>query len=100
MARKARNLPKNRYIYITSLGNTDGDIFKNHEDYMFFLRLIKRYIKRYNITIYHYCVLPKEVHLILKIGEVTSNISLFMLSGRYIEHVPRMYAIVGIFATL
>jgi putative transposase len=58
------------YIYhIFNQGNNRRLIFLNHENYLYFLRKIKKYIYPYG-DILAWCLMPNHFHLMVLVGEV------------------------------
>ncbi len=56
------------YYHIFNKGNNKENIFKEEENYPYFLQLIKKYLIE-TCVIYVYCLLPNHFHLLLKIKE-------------------------------
>lgn len=65
MARTARFLKDGVCYYIQSQGYQSRTIFKADSDYERYIQLLKKNKLRYQISIYGYCLLPTEVHLIV-----------------------------------
>jgi len=65
MARTARFLKDGVCYYIQSQGYRSRTIFKTDSDYERYIQLLKKNKLRYQISIYGYCLLPTEVHLIV-----------------------------------
>lgn len=63
MPRRPRSLVDLGFYHVLTRGNDRKKIFKSPEDYCQFLRILKRYLKKYKIRIMHYCLMPNHIHL-------------------------------------
>lgn len=62
-----RRLVSDESVYhIVQKGNNGQKIFKEGKDFEKFLSLIRRYIEKFETEIYHYCLMPTHIHLLLK----------------------------------
>jgi putative transposase len=79
-----------RYYHIYNRGVNRGDIFFSPDNYAYLLRLLKRNMKRYQVSMAAYCLLPNHYHFLLKPYQV-DTISKFMQSlfGAYTQAVNR-----------
>ncbi len=66
MPRLARVVYPNIPYHITQRGNRREDVFFCDEDYAFYLSLLKKYCKKYEVEVWAYCLMTNHVHLILK----------------------------------
>ena len=61
-------LERGYYYHIYNRGNNKERLFLEHADYLYFLRLFKKYI--YEITnLYCYCLLPNHFHYLVRFRE-------------------------------
>ena len=60
------------YYHIYNRGNNRDIIFFEHENYMYFLKLLQKHIEP-NCSIYCYCLLPNHFHLLLRVNDSLSN---------------------------
>lgn len=79
-------LKKNIHYHIYNRSVSRQTIFKDDQDYRYFMYKISQYKKRYEIRVLRYCVLPNHFHLLLRQDEQAENISMFMNS------LQRVYA--------
>ncbi len=66
MPKLPRFLLSKSYYHIITRGNNKNIIFRKHEDYLYFLNLIKKYKKNHPFDLYHYCLMPNHVHFLVK----------------------------------
>jgi len=62
------------YYHIYNRGNNKEKLFIEHEDYLFFLELFRKYIHDV-ANIYCFCLIPNHFHFLIRIreqGEITS----------------------------
>jgi putative transposase len=64
MERKEK-IEDNQLYHIYNRGNNKQKIFLCHQDYMFFLKRLGEYSKRYSVNIFVYCLMPNHYHLII-----------------------------------
>ena len=64
MIRQARFLEEGCCYYVESKGFEGRDIFVRTIDFQYYLRLVKRFKMKMNVSIYGFCLLPKAVCLI------------------------------------
>jgi putative transposase len=57
---------KDHYYHIYNRGVDKSSVFFNSENYLYCLRLIKRYKARYGISVIAYCLMPNHYHLLLR----------------------------------
>lgn len=55
--------------HIVQKGNNGRKIFEEDADFEKFLFLMSRYLTKLKVEIYHYCLMPTHIHLLLKIFE-------------------------------
>ena len=92
MPRGARCLAQNVFYHIISRGNQKQKTFFDKRDYRYFLALIKKYKREYEIALYGFCLMPNHVHLVLQ-PSLPENLSLFMksLSQGYAQYFNFKY---------
>jgi len=77
MARVARIVADNAVVHVFARGNNRQDVFHRHADYDRYLDLLDRYRRRFPTHIYHYCLMPNHVHLVVQVEE-GSHLASFM----------------------
>lgn len=66
MPRLARVLVDAGYYHIVTRGNDRRKLFRYTQDYKYFLKVTKRYVKKFQIDLIHYCLMPNHIHLLLQ----------------------------------
>lgn len=96
MPRISRNLTDNGYYHILSRGNNKKNIFCCEDDYIKFLELTSKYLAKYKIYIYHYCLMSNHFHFLLQAPEAL-HLPKFMqgLLQSYAWHFRKKYNSVG-----
>jgi putative transposase len=67
MPRRPRHLEDNGYFHVLTRGNNRKIIFRSNGDYEYFVAAIKKYLRKYQIRIFHYCFMPNHLHLLLQV---------------------------------
>ena len=98
MPRQPRFLLSRSYYHIIARGNNKNIIFKEKEDYFYFLKLIVKYKKKHPFDIYHYCLMPNHVHLLIQVRNA-KDFSVFMkkLNLSYYHYFKKKYGWTGHF---
>ena len=66
MPRRPRILAEGGYYHILTRGNDRRKLFRYKKDYIYFLKIIKRYLKKFQVDIIHYCLMPNHLHLLIQ----------------------------------
>ncbi len=53
-------------FHILNRGNNRQEVFKDDEDFEYFLNLLKRYKKELLFKLYHFCLMPNHTHFVLE----------------------------------
>lgn len=82
--------------HITQRGINRSRIFKTDGDCLNFKGFIKRYLDRFKIRIYNYCIMPNHIHILL-FTEEASHLSKFMqaVSLSYGSYYRKRYKYTG-----
>lgn len=81
---------KGRYHHIYNRGAGRNRLFFNPENYTHCLRLVKRYAKRYGMTVIAYCLMPNHYHFLLRQnGDVPISKFINVLFNAYVQAVNR-----------
>lgn len=75
-----RNLEKNSHYHIYNRAVSKQPIFREDVDYRYFMFKLSQYMRKYEIDIFVYCILPNHFHLLLRSHSKAENISKFMQS--------------------
>jgi len=77
MPRTARFFPVEGYIHVYSRGNNRRKLFLYPRDFKMFLQILDKLKKSEMVKIFHYCLMPNHVHILLGLVK-GSNLSTFM----------------------
>ncbi|MGB9743326.1 MAG: transposase [Minisyncoccales bacterium] len=96
MSRRARFIIPNLPHHILNRANNKEIIFRDENDFCFFLRQAKKYKQKFKIKIYHYCVMPNHYHFIIE-PPTKESLTGFMqaLMLVYAQYVQRKYGKIG-----
>ncbi len=84
------------YYHIYNRGVNRGEIFFWEENYLYLLRLIRKNLHRYNISIVAYCLLPNHYHLLLMpIADYTLSRFMKSVFGSYVQGVNKQQKRLG-----
>ena len=73
MPRGPRNLYEGAICHVVQRGNNRCILFRDDEDYLKFLSIVKRYKEKYPFEVFNYCLMPNHIHVLIRI--LTSQIS-------------------------
>jgi len=66
MARPLRITVANLPFHVLDRGNNRQTIFLQEEDFIYFLKLLKKYKKELKFKIYHLCLMPNHFHFMIE----------------------------------
>jgi len=98
MPRLPRFLLSQSYYHVLNRGNNRSIIFKEKDDYLYFLKLISKYKKEHPFDLYHYCLMPNHIHFLIQTKK-EEDFSIFMkkISLSYYHHFKKKYGWTGHF---
>src|SRR3989338_124372 len=69
MPRSTRVITEAGLYHVVARGNNRQELFHEPEDYEIYLRFILKMKSHYDFHLYHYCLMPNHVHLLLRFYE-------------------------------
>lgn len=81
--------------YITLIGNNRQDIFVSNADRRYFLSLARTYKERYGLKIYAYCLLGREVHVLLETSQPNLSVVMQGFNTLYTKYFNTQHNTVG-----
>lgn len=98
MPRPPRLLLSKSYYHIMTRGNNRNVVFKDDEDYQYFLSSVLKYKEILPFDIYHYCLMPNHTHFLIQTKNA-KDFSNFMkkLNLSYFQYFNKKYTWVGHF---
>lgn len=98
MPRPPRFLLSQSYYHIMTRGNNKNLVFRNHTDYLKYLELFKELKNEHSFDLYHYCLMPNHVHLLIRTKD-RDDFATFMkrINLTYFYHFKRQYGWTGHF---
>ena len=64
--RRPRYLIDNGYYHILTRGNDRRKVFQCQDDYVRILDIIRLYIEKYQVRIFHYCLMANHIHFLVQ----------------------------------
>ena len=96
MARKGRILVDGGIYHITSRGHNRYRLFHDFKDYKAYKDIIRKYKKEFAFELFHYCLMPNHIHLLLKILKAVDLPHLLQcLNQAYAKQYKRSYSLIG-----
>lgn len=96
MPRPLRITVSNLPFHVLDRGNNRQTVFHQEEDFVYFLKLLKRYKKEFQFKLYHLCLMPNHIHLILEpILEGSLSKLMMRLTLAYSSYYNKKYRGVG-----
>ncbi|MDP3052226.1 MAG: transposase [bacterium] len=96
MPRPLRITIPNIFFHILNRGNNRQAVFRDEEDFIYFLRLLKRYKKELRFRLFHFCLMPNHIHFVLE-PTIEGSLSkiLLKLTLAYTRYFNKKYQGVG-----
>ena len=93
-----RDLPfqPGHYYHLYNRGNDRNLIFFERENYLHFLRLIRRYLIDQALDVVAYCLMPNHYHLLVQCKTSALSGAMMRLSVAYTKAMNRRYNRVGV----
>jgi len=66
MARPLRITIPNLPFHILDRGNNRQVVFREEQDFIYFLKLLKKYKKELKFQLYHFCLMPNHIHFMVE----------------------------------
>ncbi len=66
-------------------------LFVEDRDYLYFLRLLKEIVERFNLELYAFALLPNHLHILLSIQQKNLSQAMKKLFERYAEYFNKKY---------
>src|SRR3990167_2466223 len=98
MPRSPRLLLLQSYYHIMTRGNNCNVVFRQDDDYWYFLDLLRKYKKLHPFDLYHYSLMPNHTHMQVRTKNAP-DFATFMkkLNLAYFYHYKQKYDLVGHF---
>ncbi|MFA5778738.1 MAG: transposase [Elusimicrobiota bacterium] len=98
MPRRARFTVENGTYHIMLRGNNRANIFKNDDDFSYFLELLKDNKEKYGLKIYHYVLMDNHVHIIIWSPDGASlSAAMKRITVTYTRYYRKLYKGIGHF---
>lgn len=65
-----------RYYHLYNHSNIGFDLFRNHENYQYFLHRYSKYVHPF-VDTYAYCLMPNHFHFAIRVKEIDENADLY-----------------------
>jgi putative transposase len=95
MPRRYLTFQPNCYYHLYNRGNNCNLIFFEPENYLHFLRLVRRYLIEQTLDVLAYCLMPNHYHLLVRCKTNEVSEAMMRLSVAYTKAVNRCYNRVG-----
>lgn len=92
MPRQARMLEDGRCYHIITRGNDRRRLFRVKQDFLWFLKLVKEGLRKYDVRIYHYCLMTNHIHILIKAVKA-KDVPIFFkfIFQRYAQNFRKRY---------
>ena len=96
---KIISLEPNKYYHLYTRGNNKETLFRQQDNYAYFLQLFRKYVAPYADT-FAYCLLPNHVHFLVRVKEeealkpqwITEDATKLVNVQRQLAHLLNAYA--------
>ncbi len=95
MPRRSINFAQGSYYHVYNRGNNYQTIFFERENYLHFLKLVRRYLIANNILVLAYCLMPNHYHFLVQCNGGNLSESMQLLSLAYTKGINKRFNRVG-----
>ncbi len=96
MPRRDLTFQLGHYYHLYNRGNDRNPIFFARENYLHFLRLIRRYLIEQTLDVLAYCLMPNHYHLLVQCKAHDVSGAMMRLSVAYTKAMNQRYNRVGV----
>ena len=89
MPRVARIYTEEGIFHILTRGNNKQRVFQDNSDFQTYIRIVKELKKEQPFKLYHYCLMPNHVHLIIESNKKTELSKLMKRLNLFYYHYYR-----------
>ncbi len=96
MGRKRRVWSDSGFYHVVARGNNRQRVFREEKDYSCYLRLCAAALASYDVQLYHYCLMPNHIHLLLGVSSPEKLVRfMHQIQRRYWFHMRTTYRFSG-----
>lgn len=97
MPRQPRQISQGEYYHILSRGNNRQTLFLEDADLSFYLQALLRYTRKYEVSVFHYCLMQNHTHFLMAAKVFDEGITQLMraLQTSYAVYFKKKYATSG-----
>jgi REP element-mobilizing transposase RayT len=95
MGRPHRVQIENGLYHVTIRGNRRGLVFLGEDDYLLFLRLLRRVVRRFGWEVHAYCLMPNHYHLLFTTPDPNLSAGMCLLNGHYARAFNDIHHLTG-----
>jgi len=92
LPRRFTQFVKGNYYHVYHRGADKQKIFYESENYLYFLRLLKKYSGEFEIAVIAYCLMPNHFHLLVRVdGEKDLSKFVSTILNTYVQALNKRY---------
>ena len=91
MATRRQTPQIGQFYHVYNRGNNRQPIFFDRENYLYFLRLMKRHLVANGIDVVAYCLMPNHYHFLVHLSQAQLSASMKSLSLAYTKAINKRY---------
>ena len=86
----------NLIYHVMNRANRRLEIFHEGEDYLYFKKILRRYVQKSGLMIYHYCIMPNHYHLEIELEDSMRISGIFAgINRAYTYYYHKKYGTAG-----
>ncbi|HET7567695.1 MAG TPA: transposase, partial [Gaiellaceae bacterium] len=91
MGRRPRTPFESELVHVYTRGNNRAAVFRDDFDYVAWLRILERALRRYGVECHAYCLLPNHYHLLLRGSREEISRVMRHVNGSYAQRINVRY---------
>lgn len=95
MPRPPRSIDPDGFYHIIARGNNKQRIFRDPNDCLRYLRILRKERRRYKVSLFFYAIMPNHVHILLRPNNDQLPSYMHAVHNAYAKYFCRRYKYIG-----
>lgn len=88
---KQRIVVQGGIYHVTQRASGKENLFLEDEDYLYFLKVLKESVKKFELDLFSYCLMPNHIHLLFRLNQENLSVAMKNVFERYADYVNKKH---------